>query len=116
MTVKIRAKPGQGSAAMGHDGPSNALPRTLRLGVRDHRDGSGSDRLINKFVSIAGLATHGEEHITLLDATRVVLQSGDARLAALGQHFRAVKNFLEGHCLELYFRGSGSKLYRRVRR
>src|ERR1700684_405331 len=97
LTVVICAKSSQSFTSMGYLRPRYALPRLFRRRVCNDRDCPSGDRLIDKAISVAGFAFHRDKEIAMLDPSRVVLKSGDIRIAALRQHLDAIENILKIH-------------------
>src|SRR5580765_389879 len=48
-------------------------------------------------IAVAGLPLHRDKDRAGADAAGIVLHSGDRRIAALREHFRALEQLLEGH-------------------
>src|SRR5260370_25814301 len=88
---EIRAQPRQVPSAMGHNGPSHTFPRLFRRGIRDHRHGSGVDRLINEPVAVATFSVHGHEHASWLHPARVVFDSTHPGISALREDLGTIQ-------------------------
>ncbi len=99
--VEIRAQARQSPPPMRHHGPGHAFARLLARRIRDHRDRTGLNRLVDEAIPVGRLAAHGHEHASRLDPARVVFHATDAGVPALGENLRAIQQMLEGHCWEL---------------
>ena len=98
LLVKIGTQSRQSAASVGHLRPGHVRARLLGRRIGNDGNRTRSDRLVDELVPITRFALHGDEGIARLDAARVVLQSADSGVAALGEHFRTVQEFEESHC------------------
>jgi len=74
---------------VGHTSPGNAA--SGRQGIADDSYRAIGDCLINVEITIGMLALHCDETPTRLNATAVIVQSDDRRIAAFVQIFCAVQ-------------------------
>lgn len=86
---------------MWYEGPSDALARGLGRRVRDHRDRSALDRLIDEAIAVSSVPMHGHKNAAGFDSSRVVFHTADRRIPTLTENFRAIQERLKGHCWEL---------------
>jgi hypothetical protein len=99
MSIKIRAQSGQCTASVRYLRPCHILPRDLRHRISHDGNRAGSDCTINELIAIGRFAAHGHKNISRLDLARIVLQTSNGRIAALGEDFRTIEKVEEGHCL-----------------
>ena len=69
----------------------------LCCGVRDNRGGSCGNGSVDMLITIARFSPHGDENISPLHPARVIFDTGDVRVAALGQHLSPLQELLESH-------------------
>ncbi len=83
---------------MRYHGPSHPFARRLPGGIRNYRDRTRLNGLIDEAVAVGRLAPHGHERAPGLDAARIVFHTGDVRVPALAENLCAIQQMLEGHC------------------
>ena len=95
--IKVGAQSRQRATPMGNLRPRHRWPRFFGRGIRNDRNRTRRNCLIDKFISITRFTVHGNKDVPGLDSARVVFQPADPRVAALGEHFSAVQEFEESH-------------------
>ena len=87
--IEVRAEPRQRATPMCYLRPRDSRPRRQR--IADDSDRAGRERLIYIKVAVRGFALDGHETPSRLDATAVVVESGNGRIALLSHILSAVE-------------------------
>src|SRR5712671_56817 len=95
--VEVGTDSRQGATSVDNLGPGNSGARSLGSGIRNDCNRSDSDGLVDEAIAINRLALHRDKNLARPHAAGVILHTGDRRIAALREHFRALEKLLEGH-------------------
>jgi hypothetical protein len=77
--------------------PGYRRARCLGCGVGNDRNRSGSDRLINEAIAVAGLTLHRDKNSSRAHPPGVIFETGNARISAAGQDLSAFEKLFERH-------------------
>src|SRR3981189_876428 len=95
--IEIGTQSRQGAASVDNLGPGNSGTRSLGGGIRNDCCRSGGDGLVDEAIAVTGLALHRDKNVAWPQSAGIILHTGDRRIAALREHFRALEQLLEGH-------------------
>jgi hypothetical protein len=77
--------------------PGNRRTRRFTRGVGNDGNGSGSDRLIDEPIAVAGLALHGDKNSSRTHPPGIVFHTGNARVSTQRKNLGALQKLFERH-------------------